>query len=83
MVAPQTAPTPVMLRFRCDAAAFTLRLSGRTALLDTGARTYRLQHLSSSFDRRYASEEATFIQDGGSAVLVGAEGGPFVNCHAY
>lgn len=65
--------------WRCDGgAAFSVRVNEAThkAEVFAGGRVYRLDQIGAG----YSNEQVRYIDQGGSASLMGANGGPYDNC---
>ncbi len=65
--------------WRCDGgAAFSIRVdeTAGKAEVFAGGRLYRLDHVTTG----YSNEEVRYIEQGATAMLTGANGGPYDNC---
>lgn len=69
------AVSPGAIRYECmPAAQLVVASSETTASVRFGDRAYELQRRPSSLGRKYASELATLIIDGSSAVFISEDG---------
>jgi hypothetical protein len=71
------------LSFRCDSERnFGVSFLGRQAWVATSLAEHKLLNRPSSIGRKYVEGDTVLILDENRAVLRGAEGGPYRNCHA-
>ena len=67
--------------WRCDGgAAFSARVSSRSAEVFAGGQVYRLRRAESASGARFAADDVEFWEHQGQARLTGARGGPYMNC---
>lgn len=77
---PRPTGSPSPISYTCaDGIEFSASFRSGAVTLRTGTRTYHLKRRGGSLDR-YGSESVAFVRDGSTAVLIGAEGGPFEQC---
>ena len=69
--------------WRCDnGAAFSMRLTGEGhAEVFAGGQTYDLPGVVAGSGTRYTNGSVEYWEHGNEAMLNGAQGGPYTNCH--
>jgi membrane-bound inhibitor of C-type lysozyme len=78
------APTnSAQIQWRCDGgAAFSMHLNAQGAAeVFAGGRTYTLPGVVAGSGTRYTDGSVEYWEHGGEAMLNGAAGGPYTNCH--
>lgn len=69
------------LDWRCDGgAAFSARVSSRSAEVFAGGQVYRLRKATSASGARFSDGTVEYWEHQGEATLNGARGGPYTNC---
>jgi membrane-bound inhibitor of C-type lysozyme len=81
-----SAPTggnSAQVQWRCDGgAAFSMHLTAEgNAEVFAGGRTYSLPGVAAGSGTRYTNGSVEYWEHGGEAMLNGAAGGPYANCH--
>jgi membrane-bound inhibitor of C-type lysozyme len=67
--------------WRCDGgAAFSARMSSRSAEVFAGGQVYTLRAVESASGARFSDGSVEFWEHQGEATLNGARGGPYTNC---
>jgi len=75
------APIGHLTRWRCDGGtSFGVGFTTTGARVAAGGQTYALPHVQGA-GARYANGGVQYWEQGGSATLTGARGGPYANCH--
>jgi membrane-bound inhibitor of C-type lysozyme len=71
------------IQWRCDGgAAFSVHLTNEGAAeVFAGGRTYSLLGVVAGSGTRYTDGTVEYWEHGGEAMLNGAVGGPYTNCH--
>jgi membrane-bound inhibitor of C-type lysozyme len=70
------------MQWTCDGgAAFSVRLNDRGAEVFAGGQTYALPAVQSADGNRYSNGAVEYWEKGDAAMLSGARGGPYGNCH--
>jgi membrane-bound inhibitor of C-type lysozyme len=69
--------------WRCDGgAAFSMRLDASgNAEVFAGGQSYTLPGVAAGSGTRYTNGSVEYWEHGGEAMLNGAQGGPYTNCH--
>jgi membrane-bound inhibitor of C-type lysozyme len=70
-------------QWRCDGgAAFSFHMTAEgSAEVFAGGQTYTLPAVQSADGNRYSNGAVEYWEKGDSAMLNGARGGPYANCH--
>jgi hypothetical protein len=77
----QTVPREAERHYICASGGeFSVRFSGGRAIVLADGKRYELEKRSLSVGIRYGSSSVAFAQDDERAVLVGAPGGPYLDC---
>lgn len=80
-----TAATPggPRIDWRCDnGAAFSMRINGQgNAEVFAGGQVYNLPGVIAGSGTRYTNGSVEYWEHGNEAMLNGAQGGPYTNCH--
>lgn len=78
-----SAPGGPRLDWRCDnGAAFSMRLTDEGhAQVFAGGQVYDLPAVIAGSGTRYANGSVEYWEHGNEAMLNGAQGGPYSNCH--
>ncbi len=72
-----------LVEWRCDGgAAFSMRLGADGAAnVFAGGQVYNLPGVVAGSGTRYTNGSVEYWEHGGEAMLNGAQGGPYTNCH--
>lgn len=78
-------PTTQRVEFRCDhGAAFSVRYNDQGgADVFAGGQTYTLPGVPAASGTRYTNGTVEFWEHHGDAMLNGAAGGPYTECHLH
>lgn len=78
-----SGPSGPRIDWRCDnGAAFSMRLTGEGhAEVFAGGQTYDLPGVVAGSGTRYTNGSVEYWEHGNEAMLNGAQGGPYANCH--
>lgn len=81
--APATGTAGPQQQWRCDhGAAFSFHMTAEgNAEVFAGGQTYSLPATQSADGNRYSNGAVEYWEKGDSAMLNGAPGGPYENCH--
>jgi hypothetical protein len=76
----QTARQATLVQYACASGVeFSASLRNAAVILHVQSRAYRLGRRGGSLER-YGSDSVAFVRDADTAVLIGAEGGPYDGC---
>ncbi len=81
--APTDAPTGPSFVWQCDGVSFSARnTEGGNAEVKAGGKVYRLPGVIAASGVRYFDGHVEYWEHGKEALLNGAAGGPYENCHS-